>query len=216
MSGYQRWRRRAEKWFLSIVAVACNAMAAGGLTPNAVTVSGFLLSAAAGACYARGWLLAAGLVVLFAGVCDAADGMLARRTGRESRFGAFLDSSLDRLGEICLFCGLMWHFAPISRAAALMCMLALTGSLMVSYTRARAEGLGVTCRVGWMQRPERMALLIAGSLAGALPAVGDVLMSGVLTALAVASYFSMIQRIVHVFSSLRGDARSSGRNSGSP
>ena len=204
MTAYRRWRRRVENLFLAAVDPPCRLLAAAGVPPDAVTAAGFVLSLAAGGLYAAGRPAAAGLAVLLAGVCDAVDGMLARRTGRAGVFGAFLDSTLDRLGEIAIFAGLLWHFAD-RPPLALVCLLALAGALMVSYTRARAEGLGLDCRVGWGQRPERMAVLVAASLAGALPVVGDGILAAALVFLALAGHISMLQRVAHVRRRTRED-----------
>jgi CDP-diacylglycerol--glycerol-3-phosphate 3-phosphatidyltransferase len=135
-------------------------------------------------------------MLALAGICDTLDGQLARQSGAESRFGAFLDSTLDRYGEVAVFMGLAWHFS--GGIALVFIILALAGSFMVSYTRARAEGLGLECRSGWMQRPERIILLVIGSLAGALPVVGPTLMKLALLILAALTNFTAAQRILYV------------------
>jgi phosphatidylglycerophosphate synthase len=151
--------------------------------------------------------------VVFAGTCDALDGQLARQTGKDSKFGSFFDSTLDRFGEVFIFMGLAWYFAGgtsfmagggnkaadfQSPLTVLFIILAIAGSFMVSYTRARAEGLGADCNIGWMQRPERMTLLIIGSLVGSAPVIGPILMKLTLLLLAVLSNFTVLQRMVYV------------------
>lgn len=143
------------------------ALAALGITPDQVTVVGFLLSLAAGVALAFDrYPPAAGL--LFVGsLCDALDGGLARKTGRGSRFGAFFDSFLDRYAEAAVFFGLAVSYARQARALEVgVIVAALVGSLLVSYARARAEGLGVACKVGVMERPERLVVLILGTALG--------------------------------------------------
>jgi CDP-diacylglycerol--glycerol-3-phosphate 3-phosphatidyltransferase len=120
---------------------------------------------------------------------------LARRAGSESVFGAFIDSTVDRVAEIAVFGALIMYFfdrGPGGRLAAIVCLVALTGSFLTSYTRARAEGLGFECKVGWLERPERVALLIIGLLCG-----GAVLLA-VLWFLALFTMVTALQRVLHV------------------
>jgi CDP-diacylglycerol--glycerol-3-phosphate 3-phosphatidyltransferase len=152
-------------------------------------------------------------VVVLAGTCDVLDGQLGRQTGKDSPFGAFLDSTLDRFGEVFIFLGLAWYFScgsaflaeegvtPTdfrSPLALIFIILAMAGSFMVSYTRARAEGLGVECKGGWMQRPERITLLILGSLLGAIPMIGQFIMELTLLLLAILSNVTALQRLIYV------------------
>lgn len=171
-----------------------------GFTPLAVTLLGLVISAGAAAAAAMGRLrLAAGLLIIGAGF-DTLDGELARRQGRVSRQGAFLDSNLDRVGESLLFAGLLWHAVaglPAPRPlTALLILLATAGSLMTSYARARAEGLGTSCREGLFQRPERMILVIVGLL------LGWAALEWILGLLAALTLATTAQRIVHVYRKL--------------
>ena len=168
-----------------------------GLTPNALTVIGSVLTASVGVLIAQGWFVAAGLCLWVFSATDTLDGALARATGRVSVFGAFLDSVCDRYAEAAVFFGLVWYYqsAANPRGVALA-YLALVGSLMVSYARARAEGVGLQAAdVGWFQRPERIILLGLGLLAAALlPAA----LEFVLAALAVLTTITVLQRVRHV------------------
>ncbi|MDV2480957.1 CDP-alcohol phosphatidyltransferase family protein [Methanoculleus sp. Wushi-C6] len=162
-----------------------------GATPNTLTIFGFVGMAVAGALCAAGSFFAAGVVVSASCVFDALDGALARASGAASAFGAFLDSFLDRYAEAAIYAGLLayyaWTAAPWGVGAA---FAAATGSLMVSYARARAEGLGVECRAGLFARPERIAIIIIGLLTGfVLPA---------LVILAVATNATAVSRLLHV------------------
>jgi len=145
--------------------------------------------------------------VILAGTCDALDGQMARQTGKDSPFGAFFDSVIDRFGELFIFLGLAWHFSGVSAASpepmhgplpVLIVILALSGSFMVSYARARAEGLGIDCKAGWMQRPERMVFLIAGSLLSGMGGAGHTVMLLTLLVIAMMSHATAIQRIIYV------------------
>ena len=189
-----------------------------GLTANALTVLGLGLAAAAGLAFFDGHSRLAALLLLAAGLCDILDGQVARRSGGETRFGAFFDSTLDRLGEALVLIGILGfclrnlaalvlepaRFVKQAEAGmdptttwmavGLTAMLALTGSFLVSYTRARAEGLGLECKVGWFERPERLALLI---LAGAVKWFSA--MSIALLLLALYSFVTAAQRVAHVW-----------------
>ncbi|MBW2095812.1 MAG: CDP-alcohol phosphatidyltransferase family protein [Deltaproteobacteria bacterium] len=181
--------------------------------PNILSLLGLVLSGVAAVLYGTGNFFWAAWIVVLAGTCDVLDGQLARITGKTSRFGAFFDSTLDRFSEILLFLGLAWYFSGghlvfvvvggdtsgiRSPVAVLFIVLAIGGSFMVSYTRARAEGLGLECTIGFMQRPERMVLLIIGSLLASLPTVGLWIMKVCLFLLALLSNFTALQRMIHV------------------
>lgn len=187
--------------------------------PDIMSLTGLILSAVAGLIYSTGSFFLGGWVVVLAGTCDVLDGQIAKQNEKETAFGAFFDSTLDRFGEVFLFLGLAWHFSgghaflggeggnpadSQSPLAVLFIVLAIAGSFMVSYTRARAEGLGVECEVGWMQRPERITLLVIGSLLGSLPIIGHLLMKLTLLLLAILSNFTAVQRMAHVRKKLRG------------
>lgn len=181
-------------------------LAAAGISPMAVTVAGFVLSLAGAVAIARGKLVAGAVILVVSGVSDALDGGLARRTGRESAFGAFIDSTLDRVAELAYFGALIVHYAAREdggRVAVPLVIAALAGSLLTSYTRARAEGLGMDCRVGLLERPERVALLVLGLLFG-----GTVLFA-VIACLAVLTLVTTVQRVVHVhrLSAARGASK---------
>ena len=139
------------------------------LRPNHLTVMGLAVSLIAAAGFVTGHVRIAGLLVLVAGLFDFCDGSLARASGQVTPFGAFLDSVIDRYSDLVVLLGIVVLFARVSNMrGAVAAMAALVGSLMVSYTRARAESIGVECNVGFMERPERMICLIAGALFGVL------------------------------------------------
>jgi len=165
-----------------------------GLTPTSVSVIGLLVTFVAAWIIAKGGLFLGALVLLVGSLFDMLDGDLARLQGRVSRQGAFIDSNFDRLAESALFIGLAWYYmtalAAPHCATVLLVMVALAGSLTTSYARARAEGLGSTCLGGWMQRPERMVLVVFGML------LGWRILELVVIVLAVATVITTVQRIV--------------------
>jgi CDP-diacylglycerol--glycerol-3-phosphate 3-phosphatidyltransferase len=170
------------------------------LTPNSLTWLGFFVTAAAAALIVTGHLLVAGIVVLVAGFFDMLDGALARATGRVTRFGAVLDSTLDRLCEAMLLLSLLVVFARQQHVYwALVSGIALLGSLMVSYIRARVEGLGVECKAGIFTRPERVIIM---ALALFLSNINYVLVAAV-GLLAFLSFFTVVERLAYAWRHLK-------------
>jgi CDP-diacylglycerol--glycerol-3-phosphate 3-phosphatidyltransferase len=135
------------------------------LRPNHLTVCGLGVSILTAAAFVSGRPRAAGLLLVLAGLFDYFDGSLARASGRVTPFGAFLDSVIDRYSDLAVMLGIVLLFVRAGHwRGALVTMVALVGTIMVSYTKARAESIGVACNVGFMERPERMICLIAGAM----------------------------------------------------
>ncbi|MDD4859788.1 MAG: CDP-alcohol phosphatidyltransferase family protein [Dehalococcoidales bacterium] len=173
------------------------------VTPNAVTVIGFLVTVLAAAYVGVGELFIGGLVVLAAGFMDMLDGALARLTNRATRFGAVLDSTLDRLSEASLLLGILVLFARQGLVAeSLLVGLTLVGSLMVSYLRARVEGIGIECKVGLFTRAERVIVLALGLLL--TPWYGNSLLIALLI-IAFFSFFTAGQRLWHAYRQTRNN-----------
>jgi CDP-diacylglycerol--glycerol-3-phosphate 3-phosphatidyltransferase len=164
------------------------------LTPDAVTWLGFVITLGAAALIVLEHLLAAGIVVIVAGAFDMLDGALARLTGRVSRFGAILDSTLDRLSEAALLLALLAVFTHQGRNIPIVLVgFTLVGSLMVSYLRARMEGLGLEGREGWFTRPERVIIIALGLILSRF--FNYALLVGALGLVAVFSYITVGQRL---------------------
>jgi phosphatidylinositol phosphate synthase len=170
------------------------------ITANTVTVIGLLITTAAALALTQGWLVAGAVILVVGSLLDAVDGALARATGGGTAFGSFLDSTLDRAGEAILYLGVAGYFLNTSEAPTapvLLAMLALVGSFLVSYSRARAEGIGLSASVGLAPRTERLVLIIAGiGIAGLgfIPAL-----IGALVVITVLTAATVIQRIRHVW-----------------
>lgn len=159
--------------------------------PDTLTVVGWTLSLGAAALFGLGYVKAAGAGMLLAGLFDALDGAVARESNRMSSFGAFLDSTLDRFSESAIFVGIIFFYAAAARPhEALLAGAAMTFSLLTSYTRARAEGLGIGCQVGLLERAGRVVVLSFFSLLG-LVTVGVGLV-------AAGASVTAVQRILHV------------------
>ena len=167
-----------------------------GVSANAVTLAGFGLNCLAGVLTALGLLPLGGALYLLFSALDFLDGAVARESGTVGRFGAFLDSLLDRAAEAAVLVGLIyWHAGQQQPGLAAVSGIALTGSFLVSYARARAEGLGLDCEVGWLQRTERIVLLGSGLV---LSSLHPLVLPVVLGTLAAATTITTVQRIVHV------------------
>lgn len=200
-------------------------LADAGVRADFLSVIGLVFSFGAALAFFEGWFRAGSLQVALAGLCDVLDGQVARRGATPSRFGAFLDSTLDRIGEGAILTGLAGFYIsglvalvldpglaadqlqrglmPSTWAAlALTAVVALVGSFVVSYTRARAEGLGLACKVGWFERPERMVLLIVAGLFG----VGPV-MPAALLLFVILSFSTAAQRVAYVWKHTRAAGR---------
>src|SRR5690348_13515538 len=171
--------------------------------PNLITTVGTLVVVASATAFALGWVRSGGFLLLFSGLFDMVDGRVARQGDMTTTFGAFYDSTLDRVGEAALFSGIAVYFlrggVPADRMmwGVVACLVALSASLLVSYTRARAEGLGLTAKVGIAQRAERVLLLGAPTMFLGAGNQGTLLF-WIVVVLALATSVTVIQRIVFV------------------
>ncbi|MDH3674876.1 MAG: CDP-alcohol phosphatidyltransferase family protein [Anaerolineae bacterium] len=167
-------------------------LSATGVSPNVVSIIGFILMVGVAIVLAKGYLFLGGILIIVAGIFDAIDGTLARMMGRTSRFGAFLDSTLDRFSEAIIYLGLFIYFIGQNQQMELILIYAtVVGSLMVSYARARAESINVPLKDGLFTRFERIFLLVAGLLLNQVTLV--------LWILAVFTNFTAIQRMYLVW-----------------
>jgi CDP-diacylglycerol---glycerol-3-phosphate 3-phosphatidyltransferase len=183
-------------------------LAIGHINPNVLTVIGVALNVGCGLLFGMGWFFYAGIALIVANLFDMLDGQVARLSGRVTRFGGFLDSSLDRLSDMVVFVGLMVFYArDLPSHSTLNVFLAgagLMGSVMVSYASARAESLIPKCDVGFLRRPERVVLFIIGALSthpGSTNFFAN-RMPAVLWVLAVGSYWTFAHRMYHTWREL--------------
>jgi CDP-diacylglycerol---glycerol-3-phosphate 3-phosphatidyltransferase len=159
--------------------------------PDTLTVLGWALSLGSAVLFGLGYAQLAGVIMLLGGLFDALDGAVARESNRMSAFGAFLDSTLDRLSEAAIFVGIIFFYSAAARPyEALLAGVAMTFSLLTSYARARAEGLGIECKVGLLERAGRIAILSVFTIVGLLT-VG-------LYLVAAGALITTAQRIIHV------------------
>jgi len=183
------WARTQARVLLMPIA---RVMGRLGIHPNTITILGLLLQAGVGVVFGLGYITLGGWLLLVVAPVDALDGALARVLGKQSRFGAFLDSTLDRLSDAALILGLTVHYLLHgAHFEVVLLLISLVAAMMVSYIRARAEAEGFPCKVGVLTRLERIVLI------GALSAVG--LPTVMLWALAALSVFTVIQRMSYVY-----------------
>jgi CDP-diacylglycerol---glycerol-3-phosphate 3-phosphatidyltransferase len=195
-----------KKGALRVIEPAISLLARNNVSPNTITTLGTLLTVAAGVVYATGHIMTAGWIMAVTAFFDVVDGEVARRTGRSTVFGAFYDSSLDRVADGALMAGLTVFYAtnPIHHNLYMMvvCLCGIIGTFLVSYTRARAESLGIDAKVGVMQRPERIVLLSAPQALFGLFWNGWVLI-GIIVLLTVTAWITAVQRIAFVHRNTR-------------
>ncbi|HWB98845.1 MAG TPA: CDP-alcohol phosphatidyltransferase family protein [Bryobacteraceae bacterium] len=168
------------------------ALALSRIHPNVLTFLGLVINTVAAFLFASGKFWVAGLVVIGAGLFDMVDGRVARETNRVTRFGGFFDSVIDRYSDLALLMGLLVYYASINRFFYIvLTAIVMTGSVMVSYTRARAECTIPKCKVGFLERPERIVLIIIGALADR--------MAPVLWVIAILSNLTVIHRMIYTW-----------------
>jgi len=196
--------RRIQRRVKQFVTLIMRPLARLGITPNTLTVLGLLLSFVTAGVIAQGFLFVGGLLVLFAGIFDMFDGAMARARNAATTFGAFFDSTLDRYSESIILFGLLiyalrepglqdrfWPFGNEQPWMISLIYITVVGSIMVSYAKARAEGLGLECKTGLLARPERVVILAIGLLTG--------FVIWALLLLAIFSHVTAVERIVHIW-----------------
>jgi len=189
-------------WPLRAIINACVAI---GIHPNTLTLIGVLINVGAAVALGRDHFLLAGVIMIVANIFDFIDGKVAQQTNTVSRFGAFWDSTLDRFSDIALFLGLIYLYTTMGRTDYVMvAALALTFSIMTSYARARAESLIEKCKVGFMERPERIVLFMIGAFTNR--------MGGVLWVILLLSIFTVADRIYYTYLVLNAKPIPRGRS----
>ncbi len=175
-----------------IIRAIVRALALSKINPNVLTFLGLVINMVAATFLAFGRFRTAGFVIIFAGLFDMVDGRVARATNQVTRFGGFFDSVLDRYSDLALLVGLLVYYGTINRAFyVVLTAIVMTASVMISYTRTRAENIIPTCKVGFLERPERIVLLIIGALFDH--------MAPVLWVIAVLGNLTVIHRMIFTY-----------------
>ncbi len=183
-----------KEWYLRLIQPVIDFFIKLELNPNFFTTIGFILTVGASVLFATGYLRLAGAIILLAGTFDIVDGKVARLSNRVTKFGALYDSTLDRYSEVIMFFGLAFYFVQQDMfISSIAVSFALGGAVMVSYVRARAEALGFQCKVGIMQRPERVVYIGFGAIFHIYTLVFAILL------IAVFANITAVQRIYHVW-----------------
>ena len=183
-----------QQVFIKLLTPLINIFAKWNVNPNAFTFAGVFITALAAAAFLMGYIRLGGIFVLLGGLCDAIDGNLARSVSKATRFGALFDSAVDRYAEFIMFFGLGTHFVLIEAySTAVVVFIALCGSIMVSYCRARAESLGFDSKIGIMQRPERVVFFGLGAL------IHPVALTVAVWLVAIFANFTALQRIRNAY-----------------
>ncbi len=187
-----------QNGFINLLSPLIKTLARWGVRPNVISVLGGIINTIGALAFVTGNMQWGGILILLGGICDLIDGGLARSRNKESRFGALLDSTIDRYAEFVMFSGLAIHFVRMADYLTVTgIVVALCGSMMVSYVRARAEGLGFECKVGILQRQERILFLGIGALTPLW------VLKAVIWVIAVLANFTTLQRVRHVYSQYR-------------
>ncbi len=198
--------------YLSVIDSIANLLATKNISPNILSFLGLVMAAISALFFCLEDLLLAGLFMALSGICDSLDGYIARISDSKSTFGALLDSSLDRYGELIVYVGIWSYFKQSHSFAAtlseVLVLLTILGSFMTSYVRARAEGLNIQCPVGLIQRPERICFLTAATILTGLinplaakisyNILNDIILKLAFLALTVGTNFTAVQRILFV------------------
>ena len=196
MPGFRLITDGLKNGFLAIIEPIAKLLVGLKVPPLSITIAGLLVSIFSAYLFHKGLFFSAGIMVILAGICDVLDGKLARETNQMSKYGALMDSTIDRYSEVFMFLGIASFFRE--KYIVLLIILAVAGSFMVSYIRARAEGLGIECKIGLMQRPERMTFLAVGSILGSIPHTKNFFLILALWGIAILANFTAIQRIVYL------------------
>lgn len=184
--------RGIGRFFGAIINAIVGALALSRVHPNVLTFIGLLINVWAAFVFAAGKFTMGGLILIGAGLFDMVDGRVARETNRVTRFGGFFDSVLDRYSDLGVLVGLLVYYASINRFFyVVLTALVMTGTVMVSYTRARAENTIPRCKVGFLERPERVVLIIIGALFNR--------MAQVLWVIAILSNITVIHRMIYTW-----------------
>jgi len=187
--------------YLRLMDPVAGALARLGISPNTLTTIGVISTVAAAVAFGFGHIRLGGWVLSLTALFDVLDGRVARRANRATVFGAFYDSTLDRIGDGALMAGLTMFYAtsPLHASVPLMivCLVGMIGTFVISYTRARAEALGLDAKVGFLQRPERFVLLSAPQALFGL-ALGGMVLAAIVVLLAVTAWVTAVQRILCV------------------
>lgn len=188
------------KGYLRIILPLTDFVKSLNINPNTLTTLGAILTVVGAIFFALSYLRLGGVFIVLGAICDTMDGRIAKDGDKKTKFGALYDSVMDRYSEFIMFFGIAVHFVRNdSYWTSVAIFAAVGGSVMVSYVRARAEGLGFDCDIGMMQRPERIAYISVGAIIGELPIVNELFLMLAIWVIAILSNVTAIQRLIYVY-----------------
>lgn len=207
--GFNPVSPKLQEGYLKIIIPLADFFKSLNMNPNTLTTLGTIFTIVGAIFFALSYLRTGGLFIVFGAICDTMDGRIARDGGKKSKFGALYDSVMDRYSEFIMFFGIAVYFVRHeSYWTSVAIFAAVGGSVMVSYVRARAEGLGLECSVGMMQRTERITYISVASVIGDLPIVHEVVLIIVIWIIAILANYTAIQRMVYIYKITRESEKS--------
>ena len=199
-SGFNPVSPKFQEGFIKAMMPVASFFKSLNMNPNTLTTAGTILTIVGSIFYALSYLRLGGMFIVFGAICDTLDGWIARDIGKKSKFGALYDSVMDRYSEIIMYFGIAVHFVRTdSYWTSVAIFAAVGGSVMVSYVRARAEGLGFEINIGMMQRPERITYIAVASIIGKLPYIDELFLMVAIWVIAVLANVTAVQRLVYVY-----------------
>lgn len=198
--GFNPVHPKLQEGYLKIIIPLADFFKSLNINPNALTTLGTIFNIVGAIFFALSYLRVGGMFIVFGAVCDTIDGRIATHGNKKTKFGALYDSVMDRYSEIIMFFGIAVHFVrEDSYWTSVAIFAALGGSVMVSYVRARAEGLGLECKVGMMQRTERITYISVGAVIGDLPYVHEIFLIAAIWIIAILANYTAVQRMFHLY-----------------
>ena len=199
-SGFKLISPKFKEGFIKAMMPLADFFKSLNMNPNTLTTFGTILTVVGSIFYALSYLRLGGLFIIFGAICDTLDGWIARDSGKKSKFGALYDSVMDRYSEIIMYFGIAVHFVRTdSYWTSVAIFAAVGGSVMVSYVKARAEGLGFEVDICLMQRAERIAYIAVASIIGDLPYIDELFLMVAIWVIAVLANVTAVQRLIHVY-----------------
>ena len=198
--GFNPVHPKLQAAFLKIIIPLANFFRSLNMNPNALTTLGAIFNVVGAIFFALSYLRVGGMFIVLGAVCDTIDGSIARHGNKKTKFGALYDSVMDRYSEFIMFFGIAVHFVKgESYWTSVAIFAAVGGSVMVSYVRARAEGLGLECDVGMMLRPERITYISVGAVIGDLPYVHELFLMMAIWIIAIFANYTAVQRMLYLY-----------------
>ena len=206
--GFNPVHPKFQEAYLKLIIPVADFFKSLNMNPNTLTTIGTIFNIVGAIFFALSYLRVGGMFIVFGAVCDTIDGRIAKHGNKKTKFGALYDSVMDRYSEIIMFFGIAVHFVrQDSYWTSVAIFAAVGGSVMVSYVRARAEGLGLECKVGMMQRTERITYISVGAIIGDLPYVHEIFLMAAIWIIAILANYTAIQRMFYLYKATAGERK---------